>query len=914
MSLSAHSPAGAADQSKLIELNDQLKELFDLSADERESWFTKNTIISPEKKGRLRELLNAENGSTSAFLSKPVILDNVVNELDQILDDQEGDLIGSYRLIRKIGAGGMGTVWLAERDDGTLKRRVALKLPSVSWSRDLFARTRRERDILGSLEHPAIARLYDGGVTAQGRPYLVMEFIDGHAIDVYCDDNALDIRARLRLFLQVCDAFAYAHSRLVVHGDPKPSNVLVTANGAVHLLDFGVAKLLSVEVEAAEDALVAATARGETARMTRTPGRAHTPDYASPEQIHGQSIGVASDVYSLGVVLFELLVGKRPYRLRRTTDAALEEAVLQGNLPLASTLAPRERVASLRGDLNAILAKATARNTKQRYISVEAFAADIQRYLANEPVQARSVGRWYRLIKFVRRHFVAITATACVAGSLVAAVGISTWHWREAQRQQANALLQLENSESVLEFVDTVLTNGLRLDEKISLSQLLERVERIAERFTGENEQVRLAAVDRISSWYASYGAHEKVIALIDGVDKRDIAVSRSNVYGTLECRRAFAWAALGQYGRAVEVLDRAINEYAADATAFTNCLNTRGRVAREVNDADTALAMARKTLEVFDASGQRSATTRAVFMNDLARAYAMHGEMDRSDELFDQSTVTLSKLGRGTGPEAMSTYASWGATLAAAGNPLRAIDKLDQARAIARENTPIGREPYGITLNIVAALMQLGRYVDATSEIDRLLENPPSQSGSLPFAFVQIAKARLLIRNGMAADAGRLLDEAELSVEAKSLPIASPVRLRLLLARGEWHAAIGAFDQSIAAFSAAITASEAASQGSVVPSALLIARSEIYAKKADWDAAQRDAERALITARISQGSMKYSVFVGHALLSLAAVQQATTSREFAAATASLAILHLQATLDPHDPLIARARAIIDSA
>jgi eukaryotic-like serine/threonine-protein kinase len=586
MSLDPNISGSAVEISALAALNARLRELLELSVEERDAWFLLNDRSTTEMV-RLRALLKEHDRGTSTFLNQSVALDRVVDELDHVLDDQEGDVVGGYRLLRKIGAGGMGTVWLAERDDQTLKRRVALKLPLVSWNRELLSRTRRERDILASLEHPNIARLYDGGVTPQGRPYLVMAFIDGQNIDTYCDAHALDIRARLQLFLQVCDAFSFAHSRLVVHGDPKPSNVLVTASATVHLLDFGVAKLLSAERDAAEDALVVATSSGETTRMTRTPSRAHTPDYASPEQIRGLPIGVASDIYSLGILLFELLVGKRPYRLRRTTDAAIEEAVLQGDLPLASALAPREHVRVLRGDLDSIIAKATAQNSVQRYTSIEAFAADIRCYLSNEPVQARSVGRWYSAIKFVQRHAVGVTAATVVTASLIVAVGISTWHWRDARQQQESALLQLENSESVLEFVDTVLTNGLRLDEEITLAQLLERIERIAERFTGDSEQVRLAAIDRITSWYASYGAHKKVIALIDGVDKQSALASRSNVYGTLECRRAYAFAAQGQYQRAVLMLDRAIEEYANDAIALTNCLNTRGRVARDVCSTD---------------------------------------------------------------------------------------------------------------------------------------------------------------------------------------------------------------------------------------------------------------------------------------------------------------------------------------
>ena len=228
-----------------------------------------------------------------------------------------GESIGPYSLVRLLAEGGMGTVWLAERTDGLLTRPVALKLPRVAWSRPGAAeRMARERDILASLDHAHIARLYDAGLASDGRPYLALEYVEGRPIDEYAREERLDLRARLGLFLQVAEAVAHAHARLVVHRDLKPSNILVTGDGQVRLLDFGIAKLLeqgwTVESE-----------------LTRSSGRALTPGYASPEQIEGGPLSVASDVYSLGVVLYELLAEARPYTPERDSPAALEEAILR---------------------------------------------------------------------------------------------------------------------------------------------------------------------------------------------------------------------------------------------------------------------------------------------------------------------------------------------------------------------------------------------------------------------------------------------------------------------------------------------------------------------------------------------------------------------------------------------------------
>jgi serine/threonine-protein kinase len=259
-------------------------------------------------------------------------------------------MVGLYQLVRELGQGGMGAVWLAERADGLVKRAVALKLPHGAWRRaGLAGRMARERDILATLEHPHIARLYDAGLTTAEQPFLALEYVEGVPIDQYCAATdsrpALGLRAKLRLFLQVAQAVAYAHGKLVLHRDLKPANILVTRDGYVRLLDFGIAKLLA-------DGEVKET------RLTQFAGRALTLDYASPEQIRAEALAVTSDVYSLGVVLYELLTGSRPYKLKRDSRGALEDAILEAEPPRPSNAAPPENGASLRGALDTILLKA----------------------------------------------------------------------------------------------------------------------------------------------------------------------------------------------------------------------------------------------------------------------------------------------------------------------------------------------------------------------------------------------------------------------------------------------------------------------------------------------------------------------------------------------------------------------------
>jgi serine/threonine protein kinase/Tfp pilus assembly protein PilF len=331
-----------------------------------------------------------------------------------------GGRVGPYELVRLLGTGGMAEVWLAKRADGAFKREVALKLPTVNRLRkDLEERFIRERDILASLEHPNIARLYDGGLDAQGLPYLAMEYVPGEALTTWCDTRRLGVVQRLELLHQVLGAVQCAHDRRVIHRDLKPSNILVSETGEVRLLDFGVAKLLE---------------ETEGAQLTRLYGRALTPDYASPEQLRGDAPDARSDVYSVGVLLYELLTGNRPYVLNAGASiGSLEQALATIEIRRPSTQlderaganrgTTQEKLAQeLRGDLDVITLKALAKEPGERYESAAAMAEDIERFLQHRPIRARPAPFSYRAGKFLRRNRPMIGVSA-LAAVLVLAVG-----------------------------------------------------------------------------------------------------------------------------------------------------------------------------------------------------------------------------------------------------------------------------------------------------------------------------------------------------------------------------------------------------------------------------------------------------------------------------------------------------------
>ena len=368
--------------------------------------------------------------------------------------------IGSYRIVRQIGVGGMGAVFLAVRADDTFSKRVAIKLVRTGVdTQAVLKRFRQERQILAPLDHPNITKLLDGGTTEQGLPYFVMDYVEGTRIDRYCDTHKLSINERIALFREVCSAVQYVHQNLVVHRDLKPSNILVTADGVPKLLDFGIAKLLKPDVFTLSlDATVAEF-------------RPMTPGYASPEQVRGEPVTTASDVYSLGVILYELLTSCRPYKLSGDSPDEIRQAVCEQEPEKPSitltrldqeTAKPRkfptaESVAALRatvpeklrrqlaGDLDNIVMKALRKEPQRRYSSAEQLSDDLRRYLEGLPVTAHPDTQAYRTGKFVRRHKLGVAAAALLVLSLLGGVLGTTWQMRVAQRERARAQQQFND-------------------------------------------------------------------------------------------------------------------------------------------------------------------------------------------------------------------------------------------------------------------------------------------------------------------------------------------------------------------------------------------------------------------------------------------------------------------------------------
>ncbi|HMV87472.1 MAG TPA: serine/threonine-protein kinase [Blastocatellia bacterium] len=484
-----------------------------------------------------------DDDETEDFLQRPV--KGVAQALPQS-DEYIGRKIGHYQVVKLLGQGGMGAVYLAERADAEYYRQVALKVVRRGMdSRFVLKRFRVERQILATLEHPNIAQLLDGGTTGDGLPYFVMEYVPGQPLSKYCESRKLSLTERLKLFLPVCAAVQHAHQKLIVHRDLKPSNILVTAEGVPKLLDFGIAKLLDPAL------LPASVTRTQTAMQLMT------PEYASPEQVRGLPITAASDVYTLGVILFELLTGERPYQFDTYSPAEIERAVCETNVERPSAVAGRTTDATLKfrkqlaGDLDNIVLMALRKEPERRYQSVEQLAEDIRCYLDGRPISARRESAVYRANKFVRRHKAGVAAAALIFFSLLGGIIATARAARiarseraraeaglaEAQAQRAEAerqrrIAEQERAEALTQR-ERAETETIEADLQRQIAEA-QRAEADAQRYNAETQQERaerrFAQVRKLANSFL-FEFHDQIASLPGSTAAREMVVKTALEY-----------------------------------------------------------------------------------------------------------------------------------------------------------------------------------------------------------------------------------------------------------------------------------------------------------------------------------------------------------------------------------------------
>jgi len=649
----------------------RIQELFDrataLPEDRRHAFVESESRGDAALRDEVLALLTADSEESLVIGSRGDIAG--LADLDRHL---EGSAIGAYRLIRRIGVGGMGSVFLAERADGAFERQVALKVVRKGMDTELVVRRfEMERQILARLDHPNIAQLLDGGVTEDGRPYFVMEYVEGVPVTEYCDQRRLGVRRRLDLFRTVCAAVHYAHQLLIVHRDLKPSNILVTADGTVKLLDFGIAKLLG---ESADNDL------------TRTGMAVLTPAYASPEQLLEQPVTTVTDVYALGVILYELLSGRRPYEVRRT-PAEMRDQVLSGSPPKPSTAitlvpaqptddapltadqvgtsrnAPVARLRqSLKGDLDTICLKAINREPSHRYSSADEMAADIARHLDGLPVIARPDSVAYRFGKFVRRHRLGVAAATIVLAAFGSVVAFYT---AELRAERDVALEERRKVNEVVAFVTglfEVTDPSESRGEEITARELLEAGAARIETELADRPTVQATMMRVLADVYYSLGntleaerfaarALERQLA-VAGAENLETATSRI-ILGFVHQDRGEYEVAEAQFRQSLatrrEILGDDNVEVMESLSALAVLEETRG-------DYDAAEALHEQVLDTAQRTWPDGEVVVAEAMAKLAGLYRLQDRAAEAEPLLRDAIVMLDEFHGGPHPETAKT------------------------------------------------------------------------------------------------------------------------------------------------------------------------------------------------------------------------------------------------------------------
>jgi serine/threonine-protein kinase len=602
-----------------------------------------------------------------------------------------GQSIGPYKVIRKIGQGGMGAVYLACRADETFQKEVAIKLiQSGQDSEDVIRRFRSERQILATLEHPHITRLLDGGTTDGGRPYFVMEYIQGEPIDRYCDAHNLNTIERLKLFQSVCAAIHYAHQHLVIHRDLKSGNILVTAEGVPRLLDFGIAKLLGSEPSV-----------GDT---TVTIARRMTPLSASPEQVRGGNITTASDVYSLGVLLYKLLTGHSPYRLAGRSSEEVERAICEevpekpstvinymhesgadGALSPQSVSATREGTLDrlrrqLTGDLDNILLKALRKEPQRRYVSAEQFSQDIARHLEKLPVIARPDTAGYRTAKFVARHKAGVAAAALLVLSLSAGIAATAWQAKVAVAEGQRARVESAKAQRINAFLQDMLSfsspayssSNPRKDPDAKVSEVVEQAAKRAESELAGQPEVLAEMQRTIGSVYYAQGRYDQAEQVLRaalqnyirlyGPDSHQI-VEASNMLANARLRKGSAAEAEALFQKDIDIERKEARRGHLDVRTMAYVLGDYGSMLDQRGD-KAAEGYLREALQYASELTGKDRAYVAMIDNDLGDVAYRSGDLNEAERLDRAAIDEYRKLPEGTYVEMAATLSNLGAVL----------------------------------------------------------------------------------------------------------------------------------------------------------------------------------------------------------------------------------------------------------
>ncbi len=701
----------------------------DRDPDEREAFLRTACADDPDLLAEVRSLLAADADAHPMLDS--LALDAIALPADLLPDGilpAEGEQVGPYRIVRPLGRGGMGAVFLAERADGQFEQQVALKLIRAgAASGPIVRRFQSERQILARLQHPHIARLLDGGLTDDGQPYFAMEYVEGVPLDQYCEAHDLPVEERVRLIRTVCDAVQSAHRQLVVHRDLKPSNILVTEGGTVKLLDFGIAKMLTGEGDALSDPM-SDPAHTQTGRAVMTPA------YAAPEQVSHAPVTTATDVYALGVVLYELLAGQRPFDLSGASPAEVERVVAEATPEPPSTHAPLEQRRALRGDLDVICLKALRKEPERRYASAQEMADDLRRYLQGRPVQARPDTIGYRTRKFVQRYRSGVAAAAAVVVLIAGLVGFYTTQLAE---ERDRAQLEAEKAEQVVGFMETLFERSDPTEARGDTLTVREVMDEGATRIRAEladQPAVRARMMDVIAGVYQNLRLQTPAESLLtDAVQ---------------------TWRALGDDG----------------SLGLAESLNKLGRLYGETTDLDAAVEAYREALNIRRSRLGEEHEDVAELYNNLALIRIKQGNHAEAEALLRRAIEMARRLSDGLSEEDSAAQLYNLAYL------VHYRGDFEEAEAMYRESLALLRQVHGDRhLHVMYAMQSLADLLADTGKLaaaDTLLQQVVEQGRtlvgetSIDYAFMLNDLGRLRGEQGRFEEGEALVKEALTIVE----------------------------------------------------------------------------------------------------------------------------------------------------
>lgn len=754
-----------------------------------------------------------------------------------MLPGMTADRIGPYRVLRTLGVGGMGEVYLAERADAEFEQQVAIKVVHGGpLSRVMRSRLKIERQILAQLDHPNIAHLLDGGTLPDGTAYIVMEYVDGIPIDEYCDSHRLDVAARLKLFQLVCAAVHYAHQNLIVHRDLKPSNILVTAAGVPKLLDFGIAKLLDDR-----------QAGHHTLAVTHADLRIMTPDHASPEQVRGQAITTSSDVYVLGVLLYRLLTGVGPFVISSTRLTDIERAICEKDPPVASAavdtedsraaravLESRSTTASrlrrtLRGDLDNIVRMAMRKEPERRYGSSQQMASDLQRYLDGKPVIARRDTLSYRSAKFVGRHWLPVAASFT---GLVLIIGFATTAYVQSVRiaaerdRVAEQRERAEHERSRAEEVSTFLVNLFKLSDpevnrgnQVTAKELLDSSAKQLRDALQDQPETKAALLATVGAVYDSLGQYQDALPILnESLALQPQSRDRSRIDTLVELGRAQSGA--GDLTRAETPLQEALRlsqtAYGAESRESGRSLWALGRLRLQQGRFADAKDLYMRSLTILETT-QAPQIDIAALLDDMARIYSRDQQWGLAQQTYERAlAIDRSVLGDDH-PRVASHLHNLAIVAQNTGDLERAeslyrdaIIRQERAYGSQHPQTAMARGNYGLLLQREGRLSEAEPLLRSALDIRRNLYGDDNYK----VAYARVSLAMLLHDEGNLKDAESQYRQA-LAVYDKSLPPDHQWRAsalmhlaRLLVDRGNAKEALALSDESLMIWSATSSAS----------------------------------------------------------------------------------------------------------